>query len=146
MRIQVADLQADTGTGHRAWRRADTKGERPGHAASERAHRHAAAEDHRHLFDQLQQYRQDLVNADRGPLALEVVLDDRIGQRHGLAHVVDALPAEVAMSLVGAIAHPPAEAVPGLIGAVQAAIDALVELAEFQLEIAFDVSPTGDIG
>ncbi|MCY1438483.1 hypothetical protein D9M71_546850 [compost metagenome] len=143
---QVADLQANAGAGHRARRRADAKGERPGHATGERANRHTATEDHRHLFDQLQQHRQDLLDTYRGPLALEVVLNDRVGQGHGLAHVVDTLATEVAIGLVGAIAHSAAETVPGLMGAVQAAVDALVELAEFLLEIAFDVSPTGDVG
>lgn len=31
-------------------------------------------------------------------------------------------------------------------GAVQAAIDALVELVEFLFEIAFDISPAGNVG
>nr|WP_317618690.1 hypothetical protein [Pseudomonas asiatica] len=34
----------------------------------------------------------------------------------------------------------------GLMGAVQAAIDALVGLVEFLFEIAFDISPAGNVG
>ncbi|MNS43032.1 hypothetical protein D3C72_754260 [compost metagenome] len=143
---QVTDLQADTGPGSGSGGSADAECEGPRCAAGHGADRHAAAENHRDFLDQLQQHRQDLLDFNRGPFALEVHLDDRVGEGHRLMHRIDAMTAHVAIGLARAIADTPGEAVPVVVNALQAVVDALVQLAEFLVEVAFDIGPAGHVG
>ncbi|MNG39437.1 hypothetical protein D3C84_1275180 [compost metagenome] len=53
--------------------------------------------------------------------------------------------AHVAIGLARAVADAPGETVPVVVSALQALVDALVQFAEFLIEISFDVGPTGHI-
>ncbi|MNE67369.1 hypothetical protein D3C80_1629710 [compost metagenome] len=61
-------------------------------------------------------------------------------------HRIDAMTAHVAIGLARAIADTPGEAVPVVVNALQAVVDALVQLAEFLVEVAFDIGPAGHVG
>ncbi|MNM95339.1 hypothetical protein D3C81_1077780 [compost metagenome] len=77
---------------------------------------------------------------------LEVALDDRVGEVHCQEDVVDPLSAHVTVGLACAIADASGETVPAVVGALQAFVDALVQLTEFLIEVSFDIAPTGDVG
>jgi hypothetical protein len=63
-----------------------------------------------------------------------------------VADVIDPMPAHVPVGLSGAVADAAGKAVPAVVGALEAVINALIQRIEFLVEISFDVVPAGQVG